>query len=210
MSQKQTAARLLDEAGETFAAEAGISLDDKPAPLYRLLVLAVLLSSRVQAKLGTRACRELIDSDLGTPAKMGAASHEQVHDALDRAKFLSKDQTADALIEGAGLVGDRWKGDLRGMRSEADGDAGRLAELLTEVPRLGPVGADIFIREVQAVWPEFRPHLDGKATDGAKAVGLPQDAAELADLVSGDDLARFAAALVRAGLDDEVAARVQV
>lgn len=205
MSQKQTAARLLEEAGETFAAEAGISLDDKPAPLYRLLVLTVLLSSRVQAKLGTRACRELVDSDLGTPEKMAAATHQQVHDALDRAKFLSKDQTADALIEGAQLVADRWSGDLRGMRTEADGDADRLAELLTEVPRLGPVGSDIFLREVQAVWPEFRPHLDGRATDGAKAVGLPQDAAALADLVSGDDLARFAAALVRASLDDEVA-----
>ncbi|GAB3322786.1 hypothetical protein GCM10027511_31400 [Hymenobacter humi] len=208
MSQKQTAARLLDEAGETFAAEAGITLDDKPAPLYRLLVLTVLLSSRVQAKLGTRACRELIDSDLGTPDKMAAATHEQVHDALDRAKFLSKDQTADALIEGAQLVADRWKGDLRGLRTEADGDPDRLAELLSEVPRLGPVGSDIFLREVQAVWPEFRPHLDGKATAGAQAVGLPQDAAALADLVSGDDLARFAAALVRAGLDDDVADRV--
>lgn len=210
MSHTQTAARLLEDAGETFATEAGITLDDKPAPLYRLLVLTVLLSSRVQAKLGTRACRELVDSDLGTPDKMRAASHEQVHDALDRAKFLSKDQTADALIEGAELVADRWSGDLRRMRAEADGDADRLAELLTEMPRIGPVGADIFVREVQAVWPEFRPHLDGRATEGAKALGLPQDPAALAELVTGDDLARFAAALVRAALDDEVAERNSV
>jgi hypothetical protein len=60
VSNAETAADLLDTAGETFAAEAGITLEDKPAPLYRLLVLAVLLSSRVQAKLGTRACRELV------------------------------------------------------------------------------------------------------------------------------------------------------
>ncbi|WP_433801014.1 endonuclease [Actinomycetospora sp. CA-084318] len=208
MSHTQTAARLLEDAGETFAAEAGITLDDKPAPLYRLLVLTVLLSSRVQARLGTRACAELVDSDLGTPDKMRAATHQQVHDALDRAKFLSKDQTADALIDGAALVADRWSGDLRRMRAEADGDADRLGELLREVPRLGPVGADIFLREVQAVWPEFRPHLDGKATDGARAVGLPTDPDTLAGLVDEGDLARFAAALVRAALDDEVAERV--
>ncbi|MCD2188498.1 endonuclease [Actinomycetospora soli] len=208
MSHTQTAARLLKDAGETFAAEAGITLDDKPAPLYRLLVLTVLLSSRVQAKLGTRACAELVDSDLGTPDKMRAATHQQVHDALDRAKFLSKDQTADALVDGAALVADRWSGDLRRLRTEADGDADRLAELLREVPRLGPVGADIFLREVQAVWPEFRPHLDGKATDGARAVGLPTDPDALAGLVDEADLARFAAALVRAALDDEVAGRV--
>jgi hypothetical protein len=99
MSHSDTAAHLLDVAGETFAAEAGIELEDEPAPLYRLLVLTVLLSSRVQSKLGT-------------------------------------------------------------------------------------------------------------ATDGAEAVGLPTDPAELAELVDPDDLARFSAALVRANRDDEVAEQV--
>lgn len=188
---------LLDEGGRTFADEAGIRLEDKPAPLYRLLVLSVLLSARVQAKLGTRACRELVDSGLGGPQRMRDAPRSEVHDALERARFLSKDQTTDALQEGAGLVADRWGGDLRRMREAAAGDASVLAELLTEVPRLGPVGADIFTREVQAVWPEFRPHLDAKALAGAEKLGLPQDPATLAEQVAGDDLARLAAALVR-------------
>lgn len=196
---------LLERAGTTFASEAGIRLADQPAPLYRLLVLAVLLSSRVQARLGTRSCRELVDSGFGTPEKMRDAERQEVFDALDRAKFLSKEQTTDALQQGADLVADRWSGDLRGMRAEADGDVGTLRDLLTEVPRLGPVGSDIFLREVQQVWPEFRPHLDGKATDGARAVGLPDDPATLAGLVDGDDLARFSAALVRATLDDDLA-----
>ena len=208
MTNADRVAALLEAGGETFAAEAGIDLADKPAPLYRLLVLAVLLSSRVQAKLGTRACRELVDSGFGAPERMRDAARDDVHAALSRAKFLSKDQTTDALQQGAGLVAERWHGDLRRMRAEADGDTGTLTGLLTEVPRLGPVGADIFVREVQLVWPEFRPHLDGKATDGAKAVGLPTDPAELAELVDGDDLARFSAALVRANLDDEVAEQV--
>ena len=171
-------------------------------------MLAVLLSSRVQAKLGTRACRELVDSGFGGPGKMRDAARQDVFDALDRAKFLSKEQTTDALQEGAGLVADRWGGDVRGMRTEADGDVETLRGFLTEVPRLGPVGSDIFLREAQLVWPELRPHLDAKATDGAKAVGLPSDPAALADLVDGDDLARFSAALVRANLDDDVAEEV--
>ncbi len=208
MSHTDTAAELLETAGKTFAAEAGISLEDKPAPLYRLLVLAVLLSSRVQAELGTRACRELVDSGFGSPEKMRDAPRQDVFDALSRAKFLSKDQTTDALQEGAGLVVDRWKGDLRRMRREADGSADALAGLLTEVPRLGPVGAAIFTREVQLVWPEFRPYLDSKATDGAKAVGLPSDPGQLAELVTGDDLARFSAALVRTDLHDDVAGQM--
>jgi hypothetical protein len=201
---------LLDDAGRTFADEAGIRLEDKPAPLYRLLVLSVLLSSRVQSKLGTAACRELVDAGMGTPQGMRDASWQDRVDALGRANFRRTDeQTATALGDGAQVVLDEWDGDLRRMREAADGDAEKLAGFLTAVPRLGPVGADIFTREVQAVWPEFRPHLDPKALAGAKKLGLPQDPAKLAEQVSGDDLARLAAALVRADRDSDVREDVQ-
>ena len=209
MSDRDTAQRLLDTAGTTFAAEAGITLADKPAPLYRLLVLAVLLSSRVQSKLGTAACRELADAGFGTPQHLRDADRRDVLDALGRAHYTRMDeQTTDALQDGAQIVLDRWDGDLRTMRRAADGDAEALAGYLTDLPRLGPVGADIFTREVQLVWPEFRPHLDDKALQGADAVGLPTDAASLAELVDAGDLARFSAALVRANRDDDVAEEV--
>jgi hypothetical protein len=195
---------LLDEAGQTFADEGGIALEDQPAPLYRLLVLSVLLSRRVQAKLGTRASRELLDDGYGTPERMRDASWEDVVGALGRAKYTGTEQTTTALQEGAQLVLDEWGGDLRRMRKAADGDPGKLKEFLTRFPRLGPVGADIFLREVQAVWPEIRPHLDARALAGAEKLGLPQDATKLAEQVSGDDLARLAAALVRADRDGDV------
>ena len=209
MSHRDTAQRLLETAGTTFASEAGITLADRPAPLYRLLVLSVLLSSRVQSKLGTAACRELVDAGLGTPQHLRDAAHGDVVGALGRAHYTRTDeQTATALQDGAQIVLDRWDGDLRTMRRAADGDAGVLADLLTDMPQLGPVGADIFTREVQLVWPELRPHLDAKARRGAEAVGLPADAAALAALVDPDDLARFSAALVRAHRDDDVAEEV--
>jgi hypothetical protein len=195
---------LLDEAGQTFADEGGIALEDQPAPLYRLLVLSVLLSRRVQAKLGTRASRELLDDGYDTPERMRDASWEDVVGALGRAKYTGTEQTTTALQEGAQLVLDEWGGDLRRMRKAADGDPGKLKEFLTRFPRLGPVGADIFLREVQAVWPEIRPHLDARALAGAEKLGLPQDATKLAEQVSGDDLARLAAALVRADRDGDV------
>jgi hypothetical protein len=209
MSHSERAAALLEAAGRTFADEAGISLDDEPAPLYRLLVLAVLLSSRVQASLGVAACRELVDAGFGSPEHMRDATRQDVIAALGRAHYTRMDeQTTDALQEGAGLVADHWSGDLRRMRTASDGDTAVLAGYLTELPRLGPVGADIFLREVQLVWPEFRPHLDAKARDGARTVGLPDDAATLAGLVDEEDLARFSAALVRANRDDDVVAQV--
>jgi hypothetical protein len=45
-----------------------------------------------------------------------------------------------------------------------------------------------------------RPYLDERACAGAGRVGLPQDSDRLAPMVAPDDLARFAAGLVRVSL----------
>ncbi|MET0187518.1 MAG: endonuclease [Pseudonocardia sediminis] len=205
----RTVEALLQTAGQTYAAEAGISLKDEPAPLYRLLVLTTLLSSRVQSNLGVAATRELVSSGMGTPERMRDATWQERVDAMDRAHYTRVDeQMATALGEAAVMLLDRYKGDLRGLRAEADGDATRIRTLLTAFPRIGPVGADIFAREAQAVWPELRPTLDGKALDGAKRLGLPGDESALAELVDDDRLAAFSAALTRVALDEELAASI--
>lgn len=65
---------------------------------------------------------------------------------------------------------------------------------------MGPTGSAVFLREVQAGWPWVRPCLDARAVDGAARVGLSADPAELARLLPTEELARFAAGLVRVSL----------
>lgn len=208
MSVQDKARTLLDEAGTSYAAEAGISLTNKPSPLYRLVVLAVLQSTRIKAGIAVDAAREL--AQWSSPQKMFDATWQQRVDALDRAHYRRYDEsTATALGGGAELLVDRYHGDLRKLRSKAGGDPEEVRGLLMELPRLGPVGADIFCREAQLVWPELRPYFDTKALTGAKKLGLPNDPDQLADLVEGHDLARFAAALVRTTLDRNLASAVR-
>lgn len=201
MDSDERIVRLLREHGRTYADEAGIALRDKPAPLYRLLVLTVLCSVRIRAGTATAAARELFAAGLGTPTAMAESSWRERVTILGRAHYVRYDEsTATALGEGAALVLDRYRGDLRRLREEASGDPARVRELLREVPRIGPVGADIFCREAQAVWPELRPYFDERSRATAAALGLPHTPAGLARHVPPDDLARLAAALVRAGL----------
>ncbi|HEY9522255.1 MAG TPA: endonuclease, partial [Thermopolyspora sp.] len=85
------------------------------------------------------------------------------------------------------------------LRDEADGDPKRIAQLLTEFPGIGPAGADVFLREVQVVWPKVAPHLDQRVLEGARRLGLPHTARPLAAMVESDDeLARLSAAVIRA------------
>ncbi|MBF8186455.1 hypothetical protein ITP53_12030 [Nonomuraea sp. K274] len=190
---------LLDRYGRTFAGEAGIKLSDHPKPLYQLLVLAMLLSARISAEVAVAAAKELFAAGYSTPKAMREASWQDRVDALGRGHYRRYDErTATMLGDGADLLIDRWKGDLRKLRDEAKGDDRRVAALLMEFPGIGPTGADIFLREAQAVWPQVAPHLDQRVLDGAGKLGLPRQARPLASLAhSNDELARLSAALVR-------------
>jgi hypothetical protein len=198
MGTEDLARAVLARYGTTFAEEAGIALADEPAPLFRLLVLAQLLSARIGAGVAVTTARELFAAGWTTPARLRGAGRGAVVAALGRGGYRRYDErTATQLRAMAELVLDRYDGDLRGLARATGEDAGRAARLVQEVKGIGPTGAAVFLREVQAVWPWARPFLDDRARDGARRLGLPDDAGALARLVAGDDLARFAAALVR-------------
>jgi len=189
-----------------------VSVGDAQATLSTTEVVAQTDSTRDEhghalggADIAVDAAHELVAAGKGTPEKMRDATWRQRVDALGRAHYKRYDEsTATALGEGAELVLDRWQGDLRRLRDEAGRDPRAIRELLQEVPRLGPTGADIFCREVQGIWTELQPALDGKARQGAEKLGLPTDPDELARLVRKPDLPRLAAALTRAALDADV------
>lgn len=208
--QRRTVSTLLDRQGRSFADEAGITLADKPAPLYQLLVLATLLSARISGDVAVAAARELFKAGYRTPRAMREASWQDRVDALGRGHYRRYDErTATMLGEAAALCQDRWKGDLRRLHREAAGDTDRLRSLLTDFPGIGPTGADIFLREAQAVWLDVTPFIDGKVVDGAKRLGLPTSPGTLAGLASKKRLPNLASALVRVARDRKVADEVR-
>ncbi|GAB3047371.1 HhH-GDP family DNA glycosylase [Sediminivirga luteola] len=209
MTQQQTARILLHRHGRSYAEQAGITLKDTPSPLYRLLVLSLLLSARISGDIAVRAARALSSAGYRTPARMAEASWQQRVDALGQGGYRRYDErTATMLGDGAVLLLDRYRGDLRRLRDQA-GEPDGIHAALQEFPGIGPLGATIFCREAQGVWPELAPCLDQKVLDGARKLGLPDDPDRLSRLVERDNLPRFAAACVRAALSDEVVADVR-
>ncbi|MFA3873193.1 endonuclease [Streptomyces sp. MMCC 100] len=204
--QQRIVRELVGAHGQTYADEAGIRLKDTPQPLYRLLVLAHLLSARISASIAVAAARALSEAGLRDPRRMADAAWQERVDALGRGGYRRYDErTATQLGEAAELLTERWGGDLRKLRDEADGDVSQVRRLLQEFPGVGPTGADIFLREAQQVWPEAAPYLDRKALQGAERLGLPGDPDRLLALAGKAEPAVLAAALVRAAVDKEVA-----
>lgn len=196
---------LLDRQPRTYAAEAGIRLRNTPAPLYQTLVLAILLSARIKADIGVATARALFDAGLRDPRSMADASWQQRVDTLGEGGYRRYDERTSTLLgKGAELLLERYDGDLRRLREEPDPRAA-----LLDIPGIGPTGADIFLRDVQGVWPEFAPYIDGKALEGARRLGLPMSPEKLGGLVDGREMPRLADGLVHAALDKPLADEVR-
>ncbi|MCP2335595.1 endonuclease [Actinomadura rupiterrae] len=201
--------RLLREAGRTYAEEVGIPLKDQPAALFKLLVLANLLSARIGSEIAMDAARELFEAGGGTARGMARLTWQQRVDALGRGHYVRYDEsTSTRLGEMADIVQDKYGGDLRRLPIEAERDTKRAAELLKEFPGIGPTGVDIFCREAQQMWPWLRPYMDAQALKGAERLGLTTDPKRLADEVPDKELARFTSALVRVARDKKLAESV--
>lgn len=200
-TQKALVAALLERHGQTLAEELRIDVaKGTPAPLFRLLVAALLASARIDAGIAAKAARALQEKGWGTPAKMAAATWEQRTKTLNHAGYARYDErTSRMLGDACDLLVDSYDGDLRKLRDAAQRAPEEERRLLKEVKGIGDVGADIFLREVQVAWDEVAPFVDDRARKGADALGLPTSAKRLATHAEEANvpLARLAAALVR-------------
>jgi endonuclease III len=194
--------RLLARHGRTYADELGADLtDDGPSALFRVLVGALLMSTRISSDIAVAAANELFDRGYTTPREMLDATWQQRVDALGAGGYVRYDEsTATYLADTSQLIVDRWDGDLRQLRAEADGDPDRIHTLVQECKGIGRVGASIFCREVQTVWDELRPFADDATLATADELELGGTAEALAELTGDDDLSVLCAALVRARL----------
>jgi hypothetical protein len=192
---------LLRRQKRTYAAQAGIRLRDTPAPLYQMLVLANLLSARIKADIAVSAARALFEAGMRDSRSMALATWQERVDALGKGGYRRYDERTSAMLgEGAELLLDQYDGDLRRLREESDP-----AKALQRFPGIGPTGTDIFLRGVQAIWPEFHPYVDRKALDGARRLGLPASPEKLAGLVTRREVPLLADGLVHAALDKPMA-----
>lgn len=202
-------AALLERHGRTYAAEAGIDLRaGAQSALFRLLCLSLLLSARIRASVAVRAARALAEAGWTDPAAMAGSTWADRCLVLDDAGYARYDErTSRMLAATAERVLDQYHGDLAELRDRACREPAVELRLLQEFPGIGPLGATIFAREVQAAWPELYPFADDRTLRAATLLGLDAEAVSLSHKVAGPtEFTRLVAALVRCSLAHDEAA----
>jgi len=195
--------RLLARYGALFSDDLGIDLaGGTPSALFRWLCAALLMSARISHEAALSAARALSDAGWTTAGRMDDSTWEARVRVLNDAGYGRFDEsTARMLGDTARHLIDAYGGDLRALRDAAGNDPAAERERLKACKGIGDVGADIFFREVQAVWPEHFPFLDARAQKAARKLGLPDEAEALADRAGRDGFPALVTALVRADLD---------
>lgn len=204
-SFEATVDALLRVNGRTFAEDVGINLrgDDEEA-VFCLLVSAVLFSSRIGHRLAASAARALFAEGWTNAQALADAGWDARTRVLNDAGYARYDESTSRMLgDTCQIALERYEGDLRRLRQDADGDVATLTAALMEFKGLGEVGAGIFVREVQSVWPEFAPYADERVLAAAEDLGLPKDPQALSRLSDGDP-ARLMAALIRTSIEDDV------
>lgn len=204
-SSKKLAEAVLDLHGRTYAEEARINLErETPSNLYQALNLSLLLSARMSSDISVAAARSLKKEGWTTAKKLADSTWRQRVKALNRAGYTRyQERTATMLADTAELLLDRYEGDLRKLREDADRDPVRERKLLKKFKGMGDVGVDIFFREVQVAWEELHPFADKRVLDAARRLDLGRDAKALARAAGRKEFPRLAAALVRVRLEDD-------
>lgn len=204
-SVAETARALLDNAGPTYAFASHVTLKDTPTPLFQLLTLSLLLSTRISSEIAVAAARELFRAGLRSPRAVRTADRRTIISALGRAGYVRYDESTVTRLHAAAVrVDDEYGGDPRRLARACDQEISGAVRLLTEFDGIGPVGADIFLREVQDVWPWVRPYFDTRASKSARELGLPDNPDALSALAPEGRVAELAAALVRVSLDSQL------
>ncbi len=211
-NSKSTVRVLLELYGRTFAEDLGIDAEtNEPAPLFCLLISAMLFSTRISHNIASKSARILFERGWTTPDRMVATTWEQRVQALDEGGYVRYDErTSTMLGETAQMLMDLYQGDLRKLRLAGERDPARERYLLDQFKGVGEIAVNIFFREAQLAWPELFPFADEKALASAKKLGLPADSKKLAALVrTRRDFGRLVSALVRVQLEhkhDEILA----
>ena len=142
-----------DKKDRTDAADLGLDLSsDDDAGLFRWLVACLLFGARISQDRAAAAFAELDGAGVLTPTGLADAPEHRLVELLDAGRYTRYDDSKAAeLTQLAHDVLERYDGRLSRL-PEGARTAKEVSERLQEFKGIGPVAADIFLRDAPAPW----------------------------------------------------------
>lgn len=210
-----SAAQWVDERGGRFSRELGIDLPSRGSrEIFKWFLASILFGARISETLAVRTFYAFVDEGLTTPQRILEKGWDGLVAVLDRGGYVRYDfKTASKLLEIAGNLMERYRGDLNILHQAAESPADLERHIQSLGKGIGPVTVNIFLREMRGIWDKADPLPSELVIAAARSGGfIPADVVDqrraldfLQSLWRGEgkpinEFPDFEAALLRAGL----------
>jgi endonuclease III len=154
----------------SYSEELGLDLH-KPEDRFKWFLVSLLFAKRISADIAKKTYRRFEEEGLTTPEKILAAGWDRLVQVLDCGGYVRYDfSTASNLL---GIMEELREtyGDIETLHRRS-ADPRDLERRLQEFKGIGPVGVNIFLRELRGIWMKAKPKPSKMAFEAAHRIGL--------------------------------------
>ena len=173
---------------QSYSEELGLDLT-KPEDRFKWFLASILFAKRISAETAkeTYVCFE--QEELTSPDAILEAGWDRLVEVLDSGGYTRYDfSTATNFLGIAKTLKEKY-GDLERLHKES-ASSSDLENSLQEFKGVGPVGVNIFLRELRGIWEKAKPNPSAMAVVTAQKIGL-----------GPEDVERYESQLVRLNLE---------
>ena len=154
----------------SYSEELGLDLN-RPKDRFKWFLASILFAKRISAEIAKRTYRRFEEEGLTTPERILEAGWDRLVQVLDSGGYVWYDfSTASNLLKIMEDLVEKY-GDLEGLHEESS-DPEDLERRLREFKGFGPVGVNIFLRELRGRWEKAKPKPSRMAVETAQRIGL--------------------------------------
>jgi endonuclease III len=154
----------------TYSYELGLDLS-KPADRFKWFLASLLFAKRISAETVKKTFRRFADEELNIPEDIIEAGWDRLVEILDSGSYVRYDfSTATNLLETMKKLKTEY-GNLVELHRRSSNPRD-LEKRLEEFKGFGPVGVNIFLRELRGIWPKAEPEPSKIAVETARSLNL--------------------------------------
>ena len=160
---------------QSYSHELGLDLS-KSEDRFKWFLASVLFAKRISAQTAKETYLYFEQEELTSPDAILEAGWDRLVEVLDSGGYTRYDfSTATNLLGIAKMLKEKY-GDLERLHAESSSPTD-LERRLQEFKGVGPVGVNIFLRELRGIWEKAKPEPSPLAVATAQKIGLnPEDA----------------------------------
>ncbi len=156
----------------SYSGELGLNLS-RPEDRFKWFLASILFAKRISSPIARETYLYFEQEDLTSPNALLNAGWDRLVEVLDSGGYTRYDfSTATNLLGIAKTLKEKY-GDLENLHAVSE-DSADLEKRLQEFKGIGPLGANIFLRELRGIWKKADPKPSVIAVAAAQRIGLAQ------------------------------------